>query len=107
MDYAFKIDEYEANKMITEYLRTITNIVDAKLKYNTEGCLITDTVDSKGKSFKRLREIKLLDYMSLLQLSLKYAGYDVGMIKQVFGNNEKGEEIPIFICYTNLIKRGR
>lgn len=107
MDYAFKIDENEANEMIAKYLRTISNIVDAKLKYNIEGCTITDTVDCQGKSFKRLREIKLLDYMSLLQLSLRYAGYDVGMIKQVFGNNEKGEEVPIFICYTNLIRRGR
>ena len=107
MDYAFKIDENEANEMIAKYLRTISNIVDAKLKYNIEGCTITDTVDCQGKSFKRLREIKLLDYMSLLQLSLRYAGYDVGMIKQVFGNNEKGEEVPVFICYTNLIRRGR
>ena len=104
---AIKLSENEANEIIAKYLRTISNIVDAKLNSNMYGYTITDTVDYQGKSFKRLREIKLLDYMSLLQLSLRYAGYDVGMIKQVFGNNEKGEEVPVFICYTNLIRRGR
>lgn len=104
---AIKLSENEANEIIAKYLRTISNIVDAKLNSNMYGYTITDTLDCHGKSFKRLREIKLLDYMSLLQLSLRYAGYDVGMIKQVFGNNEKGEEVPVFICYTNLIRRGR
>ncbi len=104
---AIKLRENEANEIIAKYLRAISNIVDAKLNSNMNGYTITDTLDYQGKSFKRLREIKLLDYMSLLQLSLRYAGYDVGMIKQVFGNNEKGEEVPVFICYTNLIRRGR
>ena len=107
MDYVFKIDEYEANKMIAEYLRTITNIVDAKLKSNMNGYTITDTLDYQGKSFKRLREIKLSDYMSLLKLSLKSEGHNVDMIKQVLEKNENNEYEPIYICYVDLIRRGR
>ena len=68
---AIKLSENEANEIIAKYLRTISNIVDAKLNSNMYGYTITDTLDCHGKSFKRLREIKLLDYMSLLKLSLK------------------------------------
>ena len=66
---AIKLSENEANEIIAKYLRTISNIVDAKLNSNMYGYTITDTLDCHGKSFKRLREIKLLDYMSLLKLS--------------------------------------
>ena len=104
---AIKLSENEANEIIAKYLRAISNIVDAKLNSNMNGYTITDTVDYQGKSFKRLREIKLLDYMSLLQLSLKFDGYDIGMIKQICKKNENGEEVPIFICYIDVIKRGR
>ena len=52
-------------------------------------------------------EIKLLKYIDLLQLSLKFDGYDIGMIKQICKKNENGEEVPIFICYIDVIKRGR
>ena len=88
---AIKLSENEANEIIAKYLRTISNIVDAKLNSNMYGYTITDTLDCHGKSFKRLREIKLLDYMSLLKLSLKSEGHNVDMIKQVSEKNENNE----------------
>ena len=58
---AIKLSENEANEIIAKYLRTISNIVDAKLNSNMYGYTITDTLDCHGKSFKRLREIKFLE----------------------------------------------
>ena len=55
---AIKLSKNEANEIIAKYLRTISNIVDAKLNSNMYGYTITDTLDCHGKSFKRLREIK-------------------------------------------------
>ena len=104
---AIKLSENEANEIIAKYLRTISNIVDAKLNSNMYGYTITDTLDCHGKSFKRLREIKLLDYMSLLKLSLKSEGHNVDMIKQVSEKNENNEYETIYICYVDLLKRGR
>lgn len=104
---AIKLRENEANEIIAKYLRAISNIVDAKLNSNMNGYTITDTLDYQGKSFKRLREIKLLDYMSLLKLSLKSEGYNVDMIKQESEKNENNEYEPIYICYVDLLKRGR
>ena len=104
---AIKLSENEANEIIAKYLRTISNIVDAKLNSNMYGYTITDTLDCHGKSFKRLREIKLLDYMSLLKLSLKSEGHNVDMIKQVSEKNENNEYEKIYICYVDLLKRGR
>ena len=104
---AIKLSENEANEIIAKYLRTISNIVDAKLNSNMYGYTITDTLDCHVKSFKRLREIKLLDDMSLLKLSLKSEGHNVDMIRQVSEKNENNEYETIYICYVDLIKRGR
>ena len=85
----------------------LTFIKCIKLNSNMYGYTITDTLDCHGKSFKRLREIKLLDYMSLLKLSLKSEGHNVDMIKQVSEKNENNEYETIYICYVDLLKRGR
>ena len=45
--------------------------------------------------------------MSLLKLSLKSEGHNVDMIKQVSEKNENNEYEPIYICYVDLLKRGR
>ena len=57
--------------------------------------------------YLRTISIKLLDYMSLLKLSLKSEGHNVDMIKQVSEKNENNEYEPIYICYVDLLKRGR
>ncbi len=107
MGYSIKVTTPEANDLIAKYLRTISDIVDIQISYNVAGCLATDTIIYHGKEVKRFREIQVLKYIDLLQLSLKLDGYDVGMIKQTYEKNENGEEMPIFICYINLLKRGR
>ena len=101
MGYSIKVTTQEANELIAKYLRTISDIVDIQMKYNVNNWLATDTIVYQGK------EIKLLKYIDLLQLSLKFDGYDIGMIKQICKKNENGEEVPIFICYIDVIKRGR
>ena len=47
------------------------------------------------------------DYMSLLKLSLKSEGHNVDMIKQASEKNENNEYETIYICYVDLLKRGR
>ena len=107
MGYSIKVTTQEANELIAKYLRTISDIVDIQMKYNVNNWLATDTIVYHGKEVKWFREIKLLKYIDLLQLSLKFDGYDIGMIKQICKKNETGEEVPIFICYIDVIKRGR
>lgn len=107
MNNTFRLTEQEANMIISKYLRTISDIVDAQIKYNINGCIAMDTIIYHGKEVKRLREISLTKYIDLLFQALRFAGYPVDMVNQSYEKNENGEDEPVFICYINLLKRVR
>ena len=103
MDNVIRLNEQQANELIANYLRKIADILDICIKHNEDNILAFDYTIRNGNEIKRLREISILNYIDLLKLSLKhFYDYDVFLIKQTIDNNSK-----TFICYQNLLKRGR